>query len=247
MHKLNMLDKIKVYSSENDTEGTLLRDIYRMSATTQGLGEPKALCIDIDPSEAEDSTDENKKYKYDGPRMYAVEVMEGCQFPFMQNGEFGYATTSTTKKFYNKEYGMTGEILGGTDVDGSKRTYEAWSVVWAQKVTVTFNVVGIDGLTFESITTLGGAEVDLADYEQEGYYLLVTDSDGDEAFDVYTLPDHDVTLTLTYTKKGGQSSSGNDEVGDSCSSCSGSVSGMGLLSLLAVFSIAYTIKRKKEN
>ncbi len=247
MHKLNMLDKIKVYASENDTEGTLLRDIYRMSVTTQGLGEPKALCINLDPSGVVDPETNKIIYKYDGPHMYAVEIMEGCEFPFMQNGEYGYATTSATKKFYNKEYGMTGEIVGQTDVDGSKRTYEAWSIIWAQKVTVTFNVIGIDGLTFETITTLGGSEINLADYEQEGYELVVTDSNGDEAFDVYTLPDNDVTLTLTYTKKGGQSSSGSGETEDSCGSCSSSVSGgIGLLSLLAL-AAGYAIKRKKEN
>ena len=248
IHKLNMLDKVKVYSSETDTEGTLLRDIYRMSVITQGLGETRGLCIYADPSEAADSTAENKKYKYDGPHMYAVEIMEGCQIPFVQNGEFGYATTSVTKKFYNKEYGMFGEIVGQTDTDGSKRTYEAWSIIWAQKVTVNFNVVGIDDLTFESITTLGGAEIDLAEYEREGYNLVVTDSNGEEAFDIYTLPDSDVTLTLTYTKKGEKpSSSGSSASGDSCEGCSGVVSGTWLLSLLALTAAGYAIKRKKED
>ena len=120
-------------------------------------------------------------------------------------------------------------------------------MVWAQKVTVTFNVAGSDGLTFESITTLGGSEIDLANYEKEGYYLLVTDSNGEEAFDIYTLPDHDVTLTLTYAHKGGQSSSDGSDVDDSCGGCMSSVSGgIGLLSLLALVA-GYAIKRKKEN
>ena len=254
MHKLNMLDKIKVYSSENDTEGTILRDIYSMSVTTQGCGEPKALCINIDPSEAEDSTADNKKYKYDGPHMYCVEIMEGCQFPFMQNGEYGYMTTTSSRKFYNKEYGMYGEILGETDVDGSKRTYEAWSIVWAQKVTVTFNVVGIEGLTFPQLTLLGGSEIDLADYEKEGYRLAVTDSNGDEAFDIYTLPDNDVTLTLTYTKKGGNESvvDSKDSQGTSQSGSSGGCfgtigSGAGLLALLVLSVSGIMIKRGKND
>lgn len=252
MHKLNTLDKIKIYLSEEDTEGVLLSEIYRMSATTQGLGEPKALCINIDPGEAEDSTEENRKYKYDGPHTYCVEIMEGCQFPFMQNGEYGYATTTSSKKFYNKEFGMYGEILGQSDYDGTKRTYEAWSVIWAQKVTVTFNVVGIDDLTFPQIALLGGSEIDLADYKKEGYYLVVTDSNGEESYDIYTLPDNDVTLTLTYTKKDDESEnssgSGKDEQSGSASGCFGTIgSGAGLLALFVLPALGIALKRRKDD
>lgn len=255
MHKLNMLDKIKVYLSENDTEGTLLRDIYRMSVTTQGFGESDALCINIDPSEADDSTEDNPKYKYDGPHMYCVEIMEGCQFPLTKNGKYGYATTTVTKKFYNREYGMTGPIgPGETDQDGTPRTYEAWSIVWAQKVTVTFNVVGIEGLTFASKTLLGGSEIDLEDYQQEGYRLMATDSDGNEAFEIYTLPDHDVTLTLTYVKKGGNESvvdskdSQGTSSGGSSGGCFGTIgSGAGLLALLVLSVSGIMIKRRKND
>ena len=252
MHKLNMLDKIKVYTSETDTEGILLRDIYRMSATMQGLGETKALCICLDPGEAADSTGDNPKYKYDGPHMYCVEIMEGCQFPFTQNGEYGYVTTTKTKKIYNKEYGKFGEILGQADYDGSKRTYEAWSIVWAQKVTVSFNVVGIDDLTIDSITTLGGSEINLADYEREGYTLVVTDSNGEEAYDVYTIPDSDVTLTLTYTaRRTNTDSSGfdSDKKSGCKSGCSGTIgaAGAGLLALVVLPAFGIAFKRKKDD
>ncbi len=97
---LNTTSKIKVYKSAD--------------------GETDALCVNIDSSEADDSTAENRKYKYDGPHTYCVEVMAGCQFPTSQNGKFGYVTTATAKKFYNKEYGMTGAITGETDIDGTR-------------------------------------------------------------------------------------------------------------------------------
>lgn len=100
---------------------------------------------------------------------------------------------------------------------------------------------------------LGGSEIELDDYKQEGYRLMAVDSNGEEAFGIYTLPDSDVTLTLNYVKKssGNESLSGNDGSDGSQSSgggCSGGIgSGAGLLALLVLSVSGITFKRKKDD
>lgn len=224
--QLNTLDYINIYLSKN-AEPIKLREIYYSSITMKGFGYAAALNINIinDP-------------KYDGPHMYSVEVLEGCQFPYMKDGEQGYVTTATSITFVNRDYGKTGEIFGLYDSDGSARTYELWSVAWPALRKVTFKVEGADK-TYDSILVAAGDMINYSDYAIEGYDLSISDEDGNEGSGgAFTMPDKNVTLTLTYTKKG--SKSDNSSSGG-CSGCNSAIGGSISLLLIAMLSCAIVI------
>ena len=195
--KLNFLDNISIYK-DKDSEPYTLRSIYNPTGgiSTRQFGENNMLGVTI--SNAKDGDE----YRFDGPHMYSMVIEAGTQIPSVEDGDNGYRVIKDKTLLINDEYGMSGPIANTKDDEGDPRLYEEWNLSWTViRCFVNFTVVGIDGLSFPEISLEKGQRVSLSDYEQEGYSLEATTSDGDKIYKDIIGLNHNLSVTLTYTPK----------------------------------------------
>lgn len=224
---INMLDKILVYFNDNNNP-VALRDFYIAPTEIQLFGEPTTLGIVISLSS-----------DYEGPKMFKIKFEKGCQFPYYENGEFGYRTLDEDVILKNDDYGKSGAIFNLFDEYGVERTYEQWNVNWSKATIISFLVEGIDGLSFEPLDCSMGDYVDLSAYEQEGYSLEIYRDNGNKIYQGFYPNKSSITLTLKYTKN-------TDEQIDKGCSANMSNFSIGIALILSFTSLSFLFIRKRE-
>ena len=188
IEQLNFLDYIEFYDTEDlDKDPIPLRDVYTGVVTTKQFSQNNALSITIDD-------------KYSGANMYVLNVKDGCQIPFIINGEYGYRVVEGGKTFMNARWGETGDIFGVYDEKGNVRTYENWGVWWTPVRKVSFTVEGIKDKTFPVRILTVGEVLEANEFAVEGYDVEITTADGERCLGGYIVRDKNDELILTYKK-----------------------------------------------
>lgn len=196
IEKLNFLDNVLIYLSDSEDYITL-RDIYDPSTTgvdLQLFNQKNMFALSIS------NEIDGEHYRYCGPQMYKIIVNAGAQIPAYENGVYGYRVNSSKAVFINDDYQLYGDIPETIDDYGNPRLYEEWNVKWSLvNCYVTFSVVGIDGLTFPDMLLERGQTISLERFEQNGYNLVITTSDGNRVFKNIVGTNHNIDFILTYT------------------------------------------------
>ncbi len=188
IEQLNILDYIEFYDTEDlDKDPIPLRDVYTGVVTIKQFSQSNAMTLTIDD-------------KYSGANMYVLNVKDGCQIPFIINGEYGYKVVEGGKTFINARWGETGDIFGVYDEKGNARTYENWGVWWTAVRKVSFTVKGIEDKTFPTRILAVGDAIEADEFAVDGYDLEITTADGERCMGGYIVRDKNDELILTYTK-----------------------------------------------
>ena len=196
INQLNFLDNVLIYFAPN-SEPVLLRTIYNAEeegVTLRMFGELNMLGVSIF------NTKENDEYLYSGNKMYMIQINAGTQIPSYEDGETGYRIVNEKTVIKNEEYGMTGEIPNSMDDYGRPRLYEEWNLNWSViHCYVTFQVIGIEGLSFPDMSLTPGERVSLDIFKQDGYDLTVTTTAGEKVYRYIIGSHHNIDIILTYT------------------------------------------------
>ena len=197
--KLNFLDNVYIYSSEN-AEPYTLRTIFQADSsgvTIMQFGERNMLGVSISNEQNADG------YLYDCAHMYSIVIEAGTQIPSFENGDIGYRIVEEKTMIINDEYGLTGPIPNSIDDQGHFRLYEEWNLNWSVvRCLVSFRVVGIEGLSFRDISLQNGQRVSLDEYKQEGYDLSAETEEGDKIYQYIIGVNRNLKVVLTYTPAG---------------------------------------------
>ena len=223
--QLNTLDYIEFYPTDDLTQTPIsLRDVYTGSTVVKQFDQSTAMTFTIDA-------------QYSGAKMYMLVVKAGCQIPYIENGEYGYRVVTSGKSFINDKYGETGDIFGLYDEMGMPRTYENWGVWWTAVSRVSFQVIGLDNVSYPTLILPAGDIIDLRDYAVEGYKVSLSTAAGDKCIGGYVVPDEGAQLVLTYTVDDGKDV--NEGKG-----CQAAV-GMNLMPL-SIAALVVLLKKKRE-
>ena len=225
LEQLNTLDYIEFYTSQDLTQTPIsLRDVYTGNTIVKQFSQNTAITFTIES-------------EYSGANMYMLRVKSGCQIPYVINGKCGYRVVEEGKSFVNDEYGKTGEIFGLYDEMGMPRTYENWGIWWTSVSRVSFQVKGLENVSYPMLILAAGDVIELKDYAVEGYKVSLTTAEGDRCIGGYIVPKKDSELVLTYTVDDGT----GDNAGKGCQAAV--AINMTPLSLAA---LAILLKKKKE-
>ena len=226
--QLNTLDYIEFYPTDDLTQTPIsLRDVYTGSTVVKQFDQSTAMTFTIDA-------------QYSGAKMYMLVVKAGCQIPYIENGEYGYRVVTSGKSFINDKYGETGDIFGLYDEMGMPRTYENWGVWWTAVSRVSFQVIGLDNVSYPTLILPAGDIIDLRDYAVEGYKVSLSTAEGDRCIGGYIVPNEGAQLVLTYTVDDGK----EENEGKGCQAAVG----MNLMPLsIAVAAVLLKKKRERAN
>ena len=223
--QLNTLDYIEFYPTDDLTQPPIsLRDVYRGNTIIKQFDQNTAMTFTIED-------------EYSGANMYMLVVKAGCQIPYIKNGEYGYRVVTSGKSFINDKYGETGDIFGLYDEMGMPRTYENWGIWWTAASRVSFQVKGLDNVSYPTLILPAGDVIDLRDYAVEGYKVSLSTAEGDRCIGGYIVPDEGAQLVLTYTVDDGK----DEKKENGCQSAVG----MNLMPLSIVVA-AVLLKKKRE-
>lgn len=223
--QLNTLDYIELYPTDDLTQSPIsLRDVYRGNTIIKQFDQNTAMTFTIED-------------EYSGANMYMLVVKAGCQIPYIKNGEYGYRVVTSGKSFINDKYGETGDIFGLYDEMGMPRTYENWGIWWTAASRVSFQVKGLDNVSYPTLILPAGDVIDLRDYAVEGYKVSLSTAEGDRCIGGYIVPDEGAQLVLTYTVDDGK----DEKKENGCQSAVG----MNLMPLSIVVA-AVLLKKKRE-
>jgi hypothetical protein len=120
---------------------------------------------------------------------------------------------------------------------GMPRTYENWGVWWTAVSRVSFQVIGLDNVSYPTLILPAGDVIDLRDYAVEGYKVSLSTAEGDRCIGGYIVPDEGAQLVLTYTVDDGK----DEKKENGCQSAVG----MNLMPLSIVVA-AVLLKKKRE-
>ena len=223
--QLNTLDYIEFYPTDDLTQPPIsLRDVYRGNTIIKQFDQNTAMTFTIED-------------EYSGANMYMLVVKAGCQIPYIENGEYGYRVVTSGKSFINDKYGETGDIFGLYDEMGMPRTYENWGIWWKAASRVSFQVIGLDNVSYPTLILPAGDVIDLRDYAVEGYKVSLSTAEGDRCIGGYIVPEEGAQLVLTYTVDDGK----DEKKENGCQSAVG----MNLMPLSIVVA-AVLLKKKRE-
>ncbi|MBQ7996015.1 MAG: hypothetical protein IJ247_07395 [Bacilli bacterium] len=235
--ELNFLDNVKISSSEDGSDTYPLRDIYTGDAITmRQFGEANMLGITIS-----DEMD-GDHHRYDGASMYKITIEKGTEIPSNEGGELGYRTVEEKTFLLNDEYGLRGEIPDVYDEYGNNRLYEEWNLSWSLAYFASFQVVGIEGLSFPDMMIKPGEFVSLSRFAVDGYDLTVTTSEGDKVYQNIIGVSRFVEYILTYT----ESEKKDEEEAKHSNGCSGSLIASSILTFAALGAALALLKARKE-
>ncbi len=237
----NILDNVLIYSAMKGEDGEVtnlvikpIKDYFKGGMTLRQFGSPADIGFSVSDLEA-----------VSGTKVYAIKILKGCEIPYLTaDEEYCVKTIAEDILFINNDWGFSGEI-GGSDEGGVIRHYENWAQNWSGGCEFTFEVKGIEGVSFDPIFVKNGGSVELGSFAREGYEVSATDEDGTTYYDAIVYSGKGSShITLTYTAKTDDSK--NSE--KSGCSCSGSIDGVfGLQAVILVASVvAITIKRKRS-
>ncbi len=226
LKQLNTLDYIEFYPTDDLTQTPIsLKDIYTGTTIVKQFNQNTAMTFTIEE-------------EYSGSKMYMLVVKAGCQIPYIENGEYGYRVVTSDKSFINDKYGETGDIFGLYDEMGMPRTYENWGIWWTAVSRVSFQVIGLDNVSYPTLILPAGDVIDLRDYAVEGYKVSLSTAEGDRCIGGYIVPDEGAQLVLTYTVDDGK----DENKGKGCQAAVG----MNLMPLSIVVAAVLLKKKRGE-
>ena len=243
---LNFLDNVLIYFAP-DGEPVTLRELYDVNAggypagiNAGQFGSLNTLGVSI-----RNPKDHEGKYINAGPNMYKIVILGGTQIPSVENDVLGYRVLQNKVMIVNDEYGMSGTFDASqrgdyVDEKDRLRTYEDWNINWTVvPCLVTFTVRGIAGLEFPEMFLEIGQRISLQYFEQDGYDLTATTSDGDKVYQCIIGVDRSINVILTYSVH--KESGGGDK-----KQCGGVIEATSILSLLAISAAGILIIKKRK-
>ena len=243
---LNFLDNVLIYFT-SDGEPVTLRELYDENAGgyPAGINAGQFGALNTLGVSILNPKDHEGKYINDGPHMFKMVILGGTQIPSVENDVPGYRVLQNKILIVNDEYGMSGTFDASqrndyVDEKDRLRTYEDWNINWTVvPCLVTFTVRGIAGLEFPEMFLEIGQRISLQYFEQDGYDLTATTSDGDKVYQCIIGADRTINVILTYRVH--KESGGGDK-----KQCGGVIEATSILSLLAISAAGILIIKKRK-